>query len=335
MTDQIDNVAALEACIGKAAGPADLKVIDHLDEGAREWIAASPLVFAAFGHGDGVATTLGGGQPGFAGAGEPQWLELPVEMLDEPQVAHAGQGFGALFLVPGIGETLRVNGNVAEVGDETIRIAVTECYVHCAKALIRSDFWKAAPIDDVPEDAGEFLAASRFVALATIDRDGRADLSPKGDPSGAMIRLADEGAWFADRPGNRRVDSFRNILAQPHVALAVLLPGSTRTVVLSGMARITTNEQARASFVVAGKTPLLATCIEQPTLRVVESGALARAGLWPVADSNGSIDPAKLLISHVKHSKERGLQARLMRMAVSVPGLMEKGLKQDYKRNLY
>ena len=43
--------------------------------------------------------------------------------------------------MPGLGETLRVNGRVAAVGDGVVRIGVEECYVHCAKALIRSDLW--------------------------------------------------------------------------------------------------------------------------------------------------------------------------------------------------
>ena len=81
------------------------------------------------------------------------------------------------------------------------------------------------------------------MSLATMDSQGRVDVSPKGDPQGSMIRLADDAAWFADRPGNRRADSFRNILSQPRVALAAFLPGITRIALVSGTARITTNQQ--------------------------------------------------------------------------------------------
>ena len=58
--------------------------------------------------------------------------------------------------------------------------------MHCAKALIRSDFWKAEPRDDAPAATDAFVAASRFMALATIDLAGGADLSPKGDPAGRL-----------------------------------------------------------------------------------------------------------------------------------------------------
>ena len=111
-----------------------------------------------------------------------------------------------------------------------------ECYLHCAKAIIRSNFWEPDLPPEVPASASDFLTVSRFVALATIDNQGRADVSPKGDPAGSMIRLRDGTAWYADRPGNRRLDSFRNILSQPQVAAALLIPGAARLALISGSA---------------------------------------------------------------------------------------------------
>ena len=135
------------------------------------------------------------------------------------------------------------------------------------------------------------------MALATIDSQGRADVSPRGDPQGALIHPQDDHVWFADRPGNRRADSFRNILVQPHIAAVMLIPGCTRVAMLSGTARFSTDAAMRADFAVSGKTPLLVTCIEQPMPVGFESRAPARARLCP--------------------------------------GLMKKGLQRDYRNNLY
>ncbi|MES2489765.1 MAG: pyridoxamine 5'-phosphate oxidase family protein [Pseudomonadota bacterium] len=335
MSDTIDDVHALEACIGKTPGPMHLKVIDHLDHGALHWIASSSLCFVAFGDGAGIAITLGGDEPGFVRATDPKRLILPVASLDDAHLAKVGQGFGALFLTPAVGETLRVNGRVLAVSEVEIEIAVEECYVHCAKALIRSNFWSALPHSEISNDPAQFLAQSRLMALATIDQQGRADLSPKGDPAGTMLRLHEGAVCYADRPGNRRADSFRNILVQPRIAAAALIPGSTQIAVMSGVARITTDSAMRAGFAVDGKTPLLATYIEKPQLVIRESAALQRARLWPVTARAEGIDPAAMLVAHVKANKTNGIQATLVRTVLLVPGLMEKGLKQDYKTNLY
>ncbi|PWR22404.1 pyridoxamine 5-phosphate oxidase [Zavarzinia compransoris] len=331
MTD-ITDIAGLEACIGKPSGAVDLKVIDHLDGEAARWLAAAPLAFVAFGDGDGLAVTLAGGAPGFAAAAGPGRLELPAACLDDAGSARVGTGFGSLFLVPGIGETLRVNGRVAGLRDGVIAVAVEECYAHCAKALIRSDFWAAAP---GAGSAAEFPEACRFMALATMDAAGRLDVSPKGDPAGLLLRRADGALWFPERPGNRRTDSYRNILSRPRLAACALVPGGTAVASLSGRPTLTVAAAARTPFAVEGKLPLLVTRVDAPVLEIGESPALARARPWPAAPRPAGIDPAAVFTAHIRLNRGRSLQARLVSTVLAVPGLMEKGLAGDYKKNLY
>lgn len=331
----IETVAALEGVIGKTPPPMHLKVIDHLDAGALRWIAQSPLMFAGFGQGAGIGITLAGGAPGFAD-GDAHELRLPIARLDNPALARPSAAFGSLFLLPGIGETLRVNGRVSAIEPDHVRVAVEECYGHCAKALIRSELWASQPVE-APEDLTAFVTASRFLALTTIGANGQADLSPKGDPAGSMVRLEGDTLWFADRPGNRRADSFRNIIGQPHVALALPVPGSTRVAVTRGKAQLTTDAATRKRFTVKDKTPLVAIRVAIDEIELRDSPALARADLWPVrAESN--IDPAKLFVEHIKLNKAGGVGATLARASLSVPGmtgLLKKGLDKDYRDNLY
>jgi hypothetical protein len=63
MNGEIDNLAGLEACIGRAPAAMHVKVIDHIDAGAQRWLAASPLMFAGFGTREGITISLGGGEP--------------------------------------------------------------------------------------------------------------------------------------------------------------------------------------------------------------------------------------------------------------------------------
>jgi uncharacterized protein len=331
---RITDLAALEACLGKPPGAMQLKVVDHIDAGAKDWLSASPLMFASFGSKDGVTITLGGGAPGFVEVLDPLRLRVADAFLDAPNVAQKDRGFGALFLVPGLGETLRVNGRVISVDEGAIEVDVAECYVHCAKSLIRSDFWKPSLQPDAPLDAMEFLRSCSFLALATIDDKGRADVSPKGDPAGMLIRPSQDAAWFADRPGNRRADSFRNILTQPHVAIAALIPGMNLVALIRGKACLSTDDEIRSRFTVRDKTPLLATCLENPDIWVRSSAALERAPLWSTTQRH-SINAADVLANHVKLSKENGFKATLARVLISVPGLMQRGLDHDYKTKLY
>ncbi|WP_149536355.1 pyridoxamine 5'-phosphate oxidase family protein [Siccirubricoccus phaeus] len=334
---QISSIDALESVVGRTPGAMHLKVIDHLDAGALRWIAAAPLVCAGFGDASRLGVTFGGGRPGFAG-GDARSLRMPTASLDDPDLARPGAAFGSLFLIPGIGETLRVNGRVEQAGAEEIQVSVEECYGHCAKAVIRSELWAAQPVDAVPGDPAGFIAASRFAALATLGAEGHADLSPKGDPAGCMAQLDGDTLWFADRPGNRRCDSLRNILGRPDVALALLIPGAAQLAVLRGQAALTTEPAARARFEVRGKVPSLAIRVAVSGIEYQVSPALARAGLWPVAPAAQAIDPAALFVEHIKLNRGNGLGARLASAALAVPGaatLLKKGLDKDYKENLY
>ncbi|WP_440224286.1 pyridoxamine 5'-phosphate oxidase family protein [Dokdonella sp. MW10] len=336
MSTFIDDVAALQACVGALPGPRDLKVIDFLDEHALRWLAASPLAFVTFGDRDGLAVTVAGGERGFVGIDDPRRVSLPRASLDDSADVRIGQGVGSLFLVPGLGETLRVNGRVTSIDDTRVGIAVEECYLHCAKALIRSAFWSAQPDrGDVPMPPRALAQASRLMLLATVDAEGRADLSPKGDPAGLLLQVEDGAAWYPDRPGNRRVDSFRNIIAQPRIAAIALVPGSTRVVHLVGCARVSTDAAMCERFAVDGRVPKLVTRIDELVWRVEDSAALRRVQPWPAASAPPDLDPAAIFKAHVKLSREGGLQAALVRAAVSIPGLMRRGLASDYAKNLY
>src|SRR4029079_2845160 len=101
--------------------------IDHVAAGPQHWLAASPLMFAGFGTRQGIAISLAGGTPGFAGAAGSSRLRLPKAFLDSPDLARRVQCLAGLFLVPTIGETLRINGHVANVDREAIEITVAEC----------------------------------------------------------------------------------------------------------------------------------------------------------------------------------------------------------------
>src|SRR5215475_1290352 len=83
-----------------------------------------------------------------------------------------------------------------------------------------------------------WLAASPFCLIATSGPDGACDVSPKGDPPGFAKVLDATTMAIPDRPGNKRVDGFLNIIANPHVGLVFFIPGRGDTLRVNGRARL-------------------------------------------------------------------------------------------------
>jgi predicted pyridoxine 5'-phosphate oxidase superfamily flavin-nucleotide-binding protein len=333
MPETISSIAQLEACIGAAGLPMKMKIIDHLDAAAAGWIAASPVAFVGLATGEGPQVRAAGGPAGFAAVKDAATLSIPLAAIDAPGPLEVGRGAGVLFLIPGLGETLRANGQIKALDETTLEIAIEECFVHCAKALIRSDFWNAAP-GPAPGGPAAFVNAARFLALATMDSRGRVDISPKGDPAGLLIAMQGERATLAERPGNRLAFGYRNMIEQPAVAALAIIPGAGAVAAFRGQAHLTTDEAVRAAFVVDGKTPLLATVIEGAAPVLHASPALQRAGLWTAAHPAPAVDPAAALVAHLKLNKARGPAATLLRLATN-RGLVAKGLETNYKTDLY
>jgi len=125
-----------------------------------------------------------------------------------------------------------------------------------------------------------WIAASPFCLIATAGADGTCDVSPKGDPPGSVLVLDDTTLAIPDRPGNRRVDGFRNILANPHVGVIFLVPGREETLRVNGRARLVREAPFFDRMVVRGHRPTLALLIEVEQVFFHCAKAFKRAGLW-------------------------------------------------------
>jgi len=126
-----------------------------------------------------------------------------------------------------------------------------------------------------------WLRASPFCVVATADAEGRCDASPKGDPAGHLVHVLDERTLaLAERPGNRRVDGYRNVLANPHVGLLFVIPGRPDTLRVEGRARLVRDAPFLDAMVVRDHRPLLAMVVEVEQVFHHCGKALLRSGLW-------------------------------------------------------
>lgn len=123
------------------------------------------------------------------------------------------------------------------------------------------------------------IKASPFAILATSGPGGL-DASPRGDPSGLVEILDDKTLLLADRRGNNRLDSLRNIIADPRVALLFLVPGVGETLRVNGAAEISVAPDLMERLAVAGKEPRSVLVIHIETVFFQCARAILRSELW-------------------------------------------------------
>jgi uncharacterized protein len=155
-------------------------------------------------------------------------------------------------------------------------------------------------IDDY---ARRFIAHAPFVFVASAGTDGVLDVSPKGDPAGFVKVLDERTIAIPDRPGNRRIDTFRNILANPNVGLIFVIPGVTYTLRMSGTAIIVRDAELRADMAVNGKLPEHVLVVEVSQVFSHCPKCMIRARLWqPEAwpDTSNLPSFAEVLSAHAK-----------------------------------
>lgn len=128
-----------------------------------------------------------------------------------------------------------------------------------------------------------FIAASPYVLMGTADAEGNCDVTPRGDRPGAILVRDDTTLVIPDRLGNRRIDSMRNIIANPHVGLLFIVPGTDETVRVNGRAHITRDPALLRQLEMDGKMPKLAIVVEVDQVFTHCARSFLRSKLWEPA----------------------------------------------------
>jgi PPOX class probable FMN-dependent enzyme, DR_2398 family len=140
----------------------------------------------------------------------------------------------------------------------------------------------AKEIDYISNGYRALIEAAPFVAIATSGPEGL-DCSPKGDPAGFVRILDDKTLAIPDRPGNNRIDGFRNIMRDPRIAVLFLIPGVGETLRVNGRASISIDPDLMQSFAVNGKLPRSVLIVHIETTFFHCSKAIVRSKLWDEA----------------------------------------------------
>lgn len=142
---------------------------------------------------------------------------------------------------------------------------------------------KGAALKDIgriDSHMGRFIALSPICLVSTADASGKQDVTPRGDPPGSFKVLDEKTIAISDRPGNNRLDTLRNLVENPEIALIFLVPGVNETVRVAGTARLSVDPELLQSMAVQGKAPKCAIVVSVRQAYLHCAKALLRSRLW-------------------------------------------------------
>jgi hypothetical protein len=185
---------------------------------------------------------------------------------------------------------------------------------------------KSQPFLDAHAQA--FIRRSPFLCLGTQSATGRADVSPRGDPVGFVKILDAHTLAIPDRPGNNRLDSLVNIIANPSIGLLFIIPGFDDTLRVNGKASVVTEPELLESMRVNDRLPRVAIVVKVEEAFLHCAKAFRRAHLW---------DPS--------HFQDRAEMASLMQILldqttgapddVAAMRKLDEDLEADYRTSMY
>ncbi|MFI7454274.1 2Fe-2S iron-sulfur cluster-binding protein [Nonomuraea sp. NPDC049714] len=343
--NRITTVAQLEAIVGRPPALVMMKELAYLDEACRHMLAIAPL--AGFGHRDDdgwLRTTVVGGRPGFAEVESPTRISFASEVDASGPVSF-------VFLLPGVGETLRLNGMVARRAERSERsrgrivVDISQAYIHCARAILRSRLWDpVVPAASVRAVAGGplagagvagFLGATPFMVVSSWDGDQGSDTSPRGDTPGFVRVIDGHTLAIPDRLGNKRADTSHNLLADDRFSAAMLVPGRTDVLHVSGTAVVTDDADLLADLALGGAVPRTALIVTVERAEVRHNQAVAAANVW---DRANRADAGTLSELTASSTRQLGTMKPALRwparLLAAFPRLSRRLMDASYRRAL-
>src|SRR6185369_10348947 len=179
-------------------------------------------------------------------------------------------------------------------------------------------------INYIDDNCSAFIENSPFITIATSDRDGNLDVSPKGDPPGFVKILNNKTLAIPDRPGNRRADTFTNIIKNPSIGLIFLIPGVKETLRVNGHAKIVTDKKILELLSCEGKLPQFAIIVTVKEAFMHCAKCMIRSKLWTGSDDTKERAVPSLAKVLIDHSK----------LDINYRELDDQ-IKEDEKTNLY
>ena len=176
--------------------------------------------------------------------------------------------------------------------------------------------------------AQAFIRRSPFICIGTQDLNGKADVSPRGDPAGFVKILDQHTLAIPDRPDNNRLDSLVNILANPSVGLLFIIPGFDDTLRVSGQASLVNDPEILKSMSVNDRIPKLAIVVKVNEVFMHCAKAFRRSQLWNpdhFQDRGGMPSLSKIILDQTTGAPSDEGEMRKL----------DDELEDEYRKSLY
>jgi hypothetical protein len=176
--------------------------------------------------------------------------------------------------------------------------------------------------------AQDFIRRSPFLCLGTQKPGGPADVSPRGDPPGFVKIINAQTLAIPDRPGNNRLDSLSNIIANPSVGLLFLIPGFDDTLRVNGDATLVIDPGLLRELAVEGKVPRLAIVVNVREVFLHCAKAFRRSQLWnPASFQDRAAMPSlsKMILDQTTGAPESAEEIRKI----------DEALEVEYQKSMY
>lgn len=184
-----------------------------------------------------------------------------------------------------------------------------------------------AVLDYIDDHFAKFISLSPLCFLSTCDENGVQEVSPRGDPAGSFKIIDEKKFAIADRPGNNRIDTLKNLLVNPQMGFIFVIPGIDHTLRISGRGRLSLDPALLESMTIADRmAPRVAIVVEVEKAHLHCAKAFRRSRIWEQEShvpSNAVPSFTKTIADQVKMAAEKQaeFEARIARN--NVEGLWE------------
>ncbi|MEQ2526633.1 pyridoxamine 5'-phosphate oxidase family protein [Bacillaceae bacterium CLA-AA-H227] len=177
-----------------------------------------------------------------------------------------------------------------------------------------SELVKRKVISALDEHCQKFIAKSPFLVISSSDDFGNCDVSPRGDEPGFIYIENEHRLVIPERPGNKRMDTLRNILKNPRVGLIFFIPGLGETLRVNGKASITKNANILEKMAARGKAPIVGIRVEVEECFIHCAKAFKRSKLWEPQmwlEKDDLPSASEILFAHSKFTSATEIEERL------------------------